>query len=249
MPNISTDQPYRMAQLANGPLRAPRPDIRPPNPNHAPPAWMFLVAIITLAACATAIALWVRRGPYRAWKAFAAAIGGEFRSAGGLAPQLVTGEVRSRPFMLETATSHEDDAGYYHTRGRTPIKNRASLILGIRRKSLLEEVQTRGEPSPYELDDPDFARHFNIYCNDSVNLPAVLTPEARRELRRYHDVEIYVRMAEMEWRRGGEERDLRTIERLTGLLIDMADAIDALPVRGRSLTQVLADEKVIEKGV
>jgi hypothetical protein len=36
---------------------------------------------------------------------------------------------------------------------------------------------------------------------------------------------------------------------LTDLLIDMAEEIDRLPSRGRSLTQVLADEKMIEKGV
>jgi hypothetical protein len=40
----------------------------------------------------------------------------------------------------------------------------------------------------------------------------------------------------------------RAIRRLTDTLFDMAEKIDGPPSRGRSLTQVLAAEKVIEKG-
>jgi hypothetical protein len=249
MPKNQRDIPVRVAQLPAGPLRAARPETPPRNPNHPPPAWVFVLAVLAISALVAAIALWVRRGPYRAWKAFAAEIGAEFRAADGLTPRVVSGEIRDRPFILETATSHEDDAGYFHTRGRVPIRNVGSFILGLRRKSLLEAAQTRSERPPFELDDADFERQFFVYCNDVESLAAVLTPEARRELLRYHDIEIYVRIAEMEWRRSGELGDLAAIRRLTDLLLDMAETIDKFPPRGRSLTQVLADEKAIEKGV
>jgi hypothetical protein len=249
MPKIRTDRPIQVAQIGTGPLRAPRPEVRPPNPNHPPPAWLFFLAILAISAVMAAATLWIRRRPYRAWKTFAASIGGEFRPGAGLSPLLVSGEVRSRPFLMEAATSHEDDAGYYHTRARVPLKNTGSFILGLRRKSLLETTQTRGQNVPYDLGDAEFGQQFFVYCNDAENLPAVLTAVARKELLRYHDVEIYVRMGEMEWRRAGEQSDLGVIERLTNLLIDMAETIDRFPSRGRTLTQVLADEKTIEKGV
>jgi flagellar biosynthesis regulator FlaF len=210
---------------------------------------MLFLLVVGAAAIVATVAIWVRRGAHRAWSAFALRIGGEYRAADGMSPSVVSGEIRSRPFLLETATSHEDDAGYYHTRGRVPVKNTGSFILGLRRKSLLEAAQTRGEDNATTLDDAEFERKFFIFCNDEENLPAVLTPEIRSELSRYHDIEIYVRMGEMEWRRAGEESDLAAIERLADALIDMAETIDRLPSRGRSLTQVLADEKMIEKGV
>ena len=249
MPNIHEHGAIRIAQLGTGPLRAPRPQPPKPNPNHPPPIWSILLALLAAAALVSVIVVWVRRAAYRTWKAYAAAVGGEFRAADGLSPSLVSGEIRSRPFIMETATSHEDEAGYYHTRTRVPIKNTGSMILGLRRKSLLEAAQTRSETPQFQVDDPEFEKQFFLYCNDMESLPAVLTPEVRSELTRYHDVEVYVRMGEMEWRRAGEQSDIKVIRRLTDLLLDMADTIDKLPSRGRSLTQVLADEKMIEKGV
>jgi hypothetical protein len=249
MPQSYIKKPIRLAQVGNGPLRAVRSEPPPINPNHPPPAWVFVAGVIVVAAIIAVVAMWFRRSAYRVWKEFAASIGAEFRAADSLSPHLVSGEIRQRPFLMETATSHEDDAGYFHTRGRVPIKNTGSFILGLRRKSLLETAQTRGETGLYELDDSEFQRQFFLYCNDADNLAQVLTPEARRELLRYHDVEIYVRMGEMEWRRAGEQSDLKAIRRLTDLVLDMAETIDRFPSRGRSLTQLLADEKTIEKGV
>lgn len=249
MPDRRSQSPLQIGQVGGPPLRAPRPPITPPNPNRPPSVWVILLGLLLLTALITGLYVWVRRAAYRAWKAFAAGIGGEFRPADGLSPRLVSGSIRDRPFLLETNTSHEDDAGYYHTRGRVPIKNAGSFILGLRRKSLLESAQTRNDKPEYSLEDNQFDRQFFLYCNDPEKLSAVLDPDARRELLRYPDVEIYVRMAEMEWRTSGEQGDLGVIRRLTELLLSMADVIDEFPSRGRSLTQVLADEKRIEKGV
>jgi hypothetical protein len=249
MPDPRSQSPLQTGQVGGPPLRAPRQPITPPNPNHPPSAWVILVGLLVFTALITGVSVWVRRAAYRAWKAFAADIGGEFRAADGLSPRLVSGSLRDRPFLLETNTSHEDDAGYYHTRCRVPIKNSGSFILGLRRKSLLEAAQTRNDKPEYNLEDSQFDRQFFLYCNDPQNLAAVLDADARRELLRYPDVEVYIRMAEMEWRTSGEQGDLGVIRRLTDLLLNMADVIDGFPSRGRSLTQVLADEKMIEKGV
>jgi hypothetical protein len=213
-----------------------------------PIGWVWL-ALMGLAAVGATLWIWLRRGALRAWQRYAARLKGEFRARDQLSPACVTGTVRSRPFLLETATSHEDDAPYYHTRGALPLRNNAGFILGVRRKSLLEETQTRRDAPPFALDDPDFERRFFIVCNDGDHLADILTPEVRRELKRYHDVEIYVRLSELEWRRAGEQSDLRVLERLTGILADMAEAIEQLPSRQQSLSKRLADEALIAKGV
>lgn len=232
------------------PLRAQQEErISAPNPNHPPPWWALLLLGVAIALLASWIWYWMRRAALRTWAAFATQIGGEFKARNDISPAVVIGKIRERPFLMETATSHEDEAGYYHTRGSVPIRNAGSFILGLRRKSLLEEAQTRGEKTSYHLDDPDFEGRFFIVCNDWDHLESILTPEVRRELRRYHDIEIYVRLGEMEWRRSGEQSDIAIIRRLNETLLDMAEAIDRLPSRGRSLTQCLADEKMIEKGV
>jgi hypothetical protein len=213
-------------------------------------AWLLLLA---LAVAVGAAVYWLRRGARRAWKTFAAQIGGEFAAKNRLSPSHVTGTIRGRSFLLETALSYEDEAPYYHTRARMPVRNAAGFILGLRRKSLLEEAQTRSERLPFALQDalldPEFERRFFLVCNDAGQLSAVLTPEARRELSRYPDVEVYARLSEIEWRRAGEQSDLRSLRRLTEMLAEMADAVDALPPRARTLSERLADEALIEKGV
>ena len=190
-----------------------------------------------------------RQAAVRAWQQLAQEAGGEFRAKSRLAPERVIGTLHDRPFVLETALSHEDDAPYFHTRGAFPLKNPAGFILGVRRKSLLEEAQTRRDTPAFDLQDGDFTRQFFVVCNDPPTLPAILTPEARRELSRYGDIEIYARIGEIEWRRAGEVADLRVIRRLNQTLADMATVIDALPKRTRTLTERLADDDLIAKGV
>lgn len=237
------------AQSSQGPLRVTRVEPVASNPNHPPPAWVFIVGVIVLAGIVTAIAVWMRRTAYRTWQAFAREIGGEFRAKNALSPAVVSGSYRNRPILLETGLSHEDDAPYYHTRGRAPLKNVGSFILGLRHKSLLEQAQTRRDPPQLLPDEPEFERLFFLYCNDPNNLKRVLSPEVRQELRRYSDIEVYVRMGEIEWRRAGEEASIRVLRRLSDITLDLAEAIDRLPSRGRSLSEVLEDEKMIEKGL
>ena len=213
---------------------------------HSWTLWLIglLVVLVTVGA-------WFayRLKTNRAWRSFAAQIKGEFRPRNLLSPDVMTATVRGRGFMLETATSSEDDAPYYHTKASIPIKNAAGFVMGLRRKSMLEEAQSRNEAQAIDLGDAEFARRFFVVSNDPEAVGVVLTAEARRELNRYHDVEIYVRLGTMEWRRSGEVNALPCIERLTNLILDMGDTIDTLPARPRTLSERLADEALIQRGV
>ncbi|CCW36169.1 hypothetical protein CWRG_01714 [Chthonomonas calidirosea] len=213
---------------------------------HDPPFEVLLPLFLLLVLL---LWLWRRWSVGAAWRRYAKNLQGEIRMRNRFSPACIAATFRDRPFLLETATSHEDETPYYHTRGALPIGNPASFILGVRRKSLLEEMQTRKELSSFDLNDPDFERRFFVVCNQPDVLPLVLTKEARRELSRYHDVEIYVRLQEIEWRRAGEVSDLKAMERLNHLIADMAEAIDALPPSDAPLSLRLADEQMIAKGI
>ena len=213
---------------------------------HSGTLW-FVALLIALAAVGAWFAY--RSKTNRAWRAFAARIDGEFRPRSLLSPDVLTATVRGRGYMLETATSSEDDAPYYHTKASIPIKNTAGFVMGLRRKSMLEEAQSRRETSEIDLGDAEFTRRFFVVTNDPEAVGVVLTPEVRRELNRYHDVEIYVRLGTMEWRRSGEVNALSCIERLTDLILDMGERIDTMPARPRTLSERLADEALIQKGV
>lgn len=209
-------------------------------------AWLIVLALL---AAAIGLWRWLRGVARRTWRAYAAQIGAEFTPESQFPPGRVSGQMRGRPFLMETALSYEDEAPYFHTRAALPLRNPAGFILGLRHKSLLEELQTRGEKPEIDLDDHEFARRFFIVCNVPADLPAILTPAIRRELSRYADVEIYARLQEIEWRRSGAQSDRRTLQRLTEALAEMADTIDALPASPRTLSERLADEALIQKGV
>lgn len=212
-------------------------------------SWVFwLIGVVILLITGGSWFLY-RLRTNQVWSAFAKQIEGEFRPRNLLSPDVLTGTVRGRGYMLETATSHEDDAPYYHTKASIPIRNAAGFVMGLRRKSMLEEAQTRRDTATIELGDAEFERRFFIVSNDPEAVSVILTPEARRELNRYHDVEIYIRLGTMEWRRSGEVNALPCIERLSHMLLDMGEAVDKLPARPRTLTERLADEALIQKGV
>jgi|SRR5579884_35337 len=233
-----------LQSLSGARQTTPTPQAHPRWP--AGTAWLILLALL-----AAAFGLWrvLRDAARRAWRAYAAQIGAEFTSESPHAPGRITGQMRGRPFVMETALSYEDEAPYFHTRAALPLRNQAGFILGLRHKSLLEELQTRGEKPAIDLDDADFMRHFFVVSNAPADLPSILTPAVRQELSRYADVEIYARLQEIEWRRAGAQSDRRALQRLTEALADMAEAIDALPARPRTLSERLADEALIQKGV
>lgn len=214
--------------------------------------WPIWIAWLAAAAVVSALALawrWFRSAALRAWRQLAAESGGEFRAKNSVSPKAASGSAKGRPFHIETATSHDDDTPYYHTRASMPVENPAELVLGLRRKSLLEEAQTRRSPSQASTGDQEFDRQFFVVCNDPDHLAQLLSNSVRRELSRYHDIELYAKRNEVEWRRAGEQSDRAAMRRLLESLAELADAIEGLPARRLSLSQRMADEALIEKGV
>ena len=208
--------------------------------------WLFVVGIV---ACIGAVWFRTRTASLRTWSQFAREVGAEFAAKNHVSPAYVSGQFKERDFMLVTSTGFDDDAPFYHTRARMPVINRSGIVLGLRRKSFLEEGQTRRTEPEFFPEDPEFERLFFIVANDAEGLPAVLSPEVRRELKRYPDIEIYIHLAEIEWRRPGEENDLARLRRLVNLLHGMAASLDGLPSSKRGLSQRLADQELIAKGV
>ena len=213
------------------------------------PAWLAWLILLGVCVITGGSIWWLRKSASRVWQQFAAEVKGEYRAKNSLSPACVVGDFGTRPFILETALSHDDDAPYYHTRGAIPTKNRAGIVLGLRRKSLLEEAQTRKVEAEFDLHDSDFTRRFFIVCTAPEHLEEILTTEVRRELSRYNDIELYIRFEELEWRRGGEVSDLNSIRRLMTLIGGIASTLDTMPSRSLTLSRRLADEALIAKGV
>ena len=190
-----------------------------------------------------------RTAAVRAWRNFSQQIGGEFEAASAYDPRFVSGKVGERAIFVETATSHEDDAPYFHTRVSTPVFNPGQHVLGVRRKSMLEEAQSRKEQAMVLTGDSDFDGKFAMEAGDPEILRAVLTPEVRRGLLKYGDVELYLAGEVIEWRRAGLVRDTAALKHLTDVLILAANAVDAMPLRPITLTQKLAEQELLRKGV
>lgn len=218
-----------------------------PAPSQAAQVEATGILLLVLIAAA-ALAVWLRRSALRAWAVYAREAGGELKPRSWLAPGRLSGAVSGRPLLMETAISREDAAPYYHTAARMPVANRAAFILALRRKSVLEEAQTRKERPP-DWAQEELGRRFFIHCSQPENLTMVVTREAVRELMRYHEVELAIGLDQAEWRRAGEVADLPAIRRLNGTLASMAAAVEALPPREVSLPERLELERVLAQGI
>jgi hypothetical protein len=213
------------------------------------PAGAAVGAGIAAALCAAVAYYRFRTASVRAWRNFAQTIGGEFEAKSAYSPRFVSGSMGDRAVFVETSTSHEDDAPYYHTRVSTPVFNPGQHTFGLRRKSMLEEAQTRGSDALLVTGDRDFDGRFMMAAGDAEALKSVLTPEVRKGLVKYGDVEIYLAGEVLEWRRAGEVRDAEALKHLTQILVTLAEGIDRLPARGITLSQKLSEQDLLRKGV
>jgi len=217
--------------------------------HHISSPYFNMFAIVATAAVVYAVAYRLRTAAVRAWSHYSTEIGGEFEAKSQLSPRFVSGTIGGRAVFMETATNNDDDAPYYHTRVSTPIRNNYFLITGLRRKSMLEEAQSRRDSPQFNLGDAEFDRRFHLVCNEPEILGSLFDHEVRRGLLRYPDVEIYVGLSVLEWRRSGEVSDIQAIRWLNSTLTTLADRIEALPVRPITLSQRLKDEDLIRKGI
>jgi hypothetical protein len=219
-----------------------------PPASHLSPSFIWSICIAAVVVL-IAMVYRIRTAARRAWSKFASEIHGEYEPGIGSSPKYVSGSVQDRALFMETAINNDDDAPYYHTRASMPVSNPAQLILGLRRKSMLEEAQTRSEKPAFVSGDNDFDRRFNLVSNGTDMLDQILGHEIRRLLLQYSDIELYVGVNVVEWRRAGEVSDIRAIRSLNAALAQIAAAVDSLPKRSLPLSQRLADEDLIRKGV
>lgn len=211
-----------------------------------PPYVGYMLAVALIAAAAWGLWRWRTAGMRAAWREVAEQIGGTLENAG---PFSLRGRRRGYAVSLQQAVSHEDTAAYRHTRGVITVLNPASAVMGLRRKSALEEFATRKDARTVETGDPDFDRAFFLLLTVPEHVGALLPREVRRALSKYSDVEVYLRSTQIEWRRAGTVASSRDIIALFDATADIADNLKTLPPRSITLSQKIAEEALIEGGI
>ncbi|MCL5283969.1 MAG: hypothetical protein M1330_04570 [Armatimonadetes bacterium] len=161
----------------------------------------------------------------------------------------ITGKVEGRRFRVSTATVYEEGPAYFHTRAVVWCENPAHLVLGLRRKSALEMVTTRRDQSPLQTEDEEFNRRFLVICNHVADLDKLLDPHIRKSLASLESVEIRIKGAEVQSRLPGRLTRSDDIVRLCGLASAIAQRLETLAARTESLSERLADQRLLDEGV
>lgn len=212
-----------------------------------PPVIGIPLIALAAGACVAAALRVKRRATRRAWIEVAAALGGDLEAAPrGMA---VRGCFRGYTAFLGEGVSFEDAAPYYHTRGALSIQNPARVVLGLRRKSLLEEYLTRHERSAAITGDDRFDRVFFVAVSVPEYAQVLLPQQVRDTLARWNDVEVYVKGNQIAWRRASTVRSARAMVALFEAIATMADLLAGLPPRELTLEQQQEEEKLIERGI
>src|SRR5947208_6204007 len=162
------------------------------------PSYVGVIALIILAPLTIWGIVTIRRWQLeRTWERMAGWLGGRMErravssnERGGTALKMrAKGRFREYAAFLAEGISYEDAVPYYHTRGALNIRNPAMAVLGLRHKSILEEVVTRKDARPVETGDPDFDRAFFVLLTAPEHVQHILPPNIRKELIRHGDVE------------------------------------------------------------
>ncbi len=212
------------------------------------PSWAGVVlAFALLILLAWGLWRWAISRKVRAWKAVAQDLAGTLELVQG--KMCVTGRYRGRAAFLSEAVSFEDAVAYAHTCGALEVTNPARAVLGLRRKSLLEEYTQRKEPVAIDTGDPEFGRTFLLVLTVPEHAGTLLSDEVRKRLKKFSDVEIYLRGTRLEWRRAGTVGSAREMITLFDIIADIADVLESLPPRTVSLSEALAEEALIKQGI
>lgn len=217
----------------------------------------ILVVLVAVVGGAWAVVRLRQNQMLRTWQNVATWLNGKLDTAefvgesrSGMTERMrVKGRLRDHAAFFGEGVSYEDAVPYPHTRGAINVRNPASVVLGLRHKSMLEEALTRKEARVVETGDGDFDRVFFLHLNLPEYIEALLTSGARQTLMRYADVELYLKGTQIEWRRAGTLRSETDIKRLFELIADMADVLDTLPYRELTLSEKMAEEAVITEGI
>lgn len=208
------------------------------------PTWLGGVLLVVLAAL-LGVAAWRgwRRALRRNWLSVAHGLEGVLDDVEG--KLRVRGHYRGMPAFVSEAVSYESGAPYAHTRGALNAPNPAHLILGLRRKSVLEEMTTQRDAETAATGDADFDRAFFLVASLPGAVGVVLEPHTRRALLSQTGAEWFVRPASVEWRRPGTLRSARDIMAMLAVAADVASAVGTLPDRALRAADARAEEEIL----
>src|SRR6185437_11839727 len=94
--------------------------------------------LLCLAALIAAIYHTWRTRVVAAWRSAAAKLDAHYADGTSTRPGAVTGTASGREFDLRTGVSYEDGPAYHHTAANIQCQNPAALVVGLRRRSVLE---------------------------------------------------------------------------------------------------------------
>ncbi|MGC8667899.1 MAG: hypothetical protein ACP5VE_07300 [Chthonomonadales bacterium] len=214
-----------------------------------PPAIGIVLVLLAVSAGIMAALWWKRRLVRRAWGEVARALGGALDFRPGTRAMAVHGTYRGHTAFLGEGTSFEDGVPYHHTRGALSTRNPARVVMGLRRKSLLEEHLTRREENSVATGDPLFDRSFFLVASTPEHAQKLLPEEVRAVLTRWNDVEVYVKGGQIAWRRASRVRSARDMMALFEAIAQMADVLAELPPRELTPEEQQEEERLIEHGI
>ncbi len=214
-----------------------------------PPFVGVILFLVVIVGSVYLYILWRDKSARIIWDRMAKELSGKCEVDAKTKKLKVKGQFEGFNAFLVQDVGHEDAIPYPHTRGSLNLRNPAMVIMGMRHKSMLEEVQTRKEASEIDTGDTEFDKLFFVVSNVPEILPPLLGDTVRKSLRKYHDVEVYLRASRIEWRRAGLMRSTNEMMELYKVIFEIGRLVEALPPRTVTLTQKMADEALIEKGV
>lgn len=213
---------------------------------HSIAGYIFIAFIAAFFAAAYASWRWWVVGQ---WKHAAAALGVNYESRSGLRTGFVEGVSGRYPLALKTEVSFEDGPAYHHTSAVITCNNPGSVVLALRRKSVLEQFASRHDTPQASTGDGDFDALFFVVSNDRADIDTLLGPEIRRRLKPLDDIEIFVRGEQVVVRRPGERKQARELLEMAGLAEATADVLATFPPRPRSLVEQMEDEELLKEGI
>ncbi|MEP6755918.1 MAG: hypothetical protein ABJA67_10495 [Chthonomonadales bacterium] len=190
-----------------------------------------------------------RKSILRNWTAVAEKLGGTLVTDGPGNRWKIKGRLGDRPAFLQEDVSHEEAAAYHHTRGSLNIQNPAHLIIGLRHKSMLEEVVTQKDESGVTTGVAEFDRQFFFISNVPEMAATLFDQELQKELHRHSDLEIYLRSSSIEWRRSGKVKSSTEIMRLFDAIQRIAVLVGELEPRTLTADQRVAESELIAKTI
>ncbi|MCA1596911.1 MAG: hypothetical protein LC772_10880 [Chloroflexi bacterium] len=208
--------------------------------------YLFVCGIAAVAAAV--YAGWRLRVVWQ-WRQAAILLDAAYTPRGGLKTGFIDGVSHGRRLHLVTSVSYEDGPAYHHTAAAITCENPGSVVLALRRKSVLEQYVGRHDVLETPTGDQDFDALFFMASNDRTVIDTLVDPSIRQRLKRLDDIEVYVRGDQVVVRRSGERKAANELVEMAGIGAVIADILATFPVRRRSLVEQMEDEELLKEGI